>query len=201
VNASNRLAPADQRREPAVCRRCAEIGSTCCVLPPGNEEHGFPVSAMERRRIEETLGLDRGAFTLGPNSGAFRAGLYGLFPTRAAGSGRVVPGRTGPCASVLRHPGTVHILAFLRLPLAKAVAAVLLPPLPVLGRGSPCDPPGRRRLSGPARRARSGGDARAFRTVPQRRPSTCMAGCVWPGGSPPRKACPSSTPSRARSFT
>lgn len=80
VNASNRLAPADQRREPAVCRRCAEIGSTCCVLPPGNEEHGFPVSAMERRRIEETLGLDRGAFTLGPNSGAFRAGLYGLFP-------------------------------------------------------------------------------------------------------------------------
>ena len=60
--------------------RCARLGPTCCVVPPGNEEQWFPVSAMERHRIEETLGLDRGAFTLSANSGAFRARLYGLFP-------------------------------------------------------------------------------------------------------------------------
>lgn len=80
MNARKRPASTAQDREPDVCRRCAAIGSGCCMLPPGSEEHWFPVSAMERRRIEDYLDLDRGAFTLSPNSGAFRSGLYGLFP-------------------------------------------------------------------------------------------------------------------------
>lgn len=80
VNARNRPAPAAQGREPDVCHRCAAIGPICCTMPPGNEEHWFPVSAMERRHIEDYLGLDRGAFTLSPNSGAFRSRLHGLFP-------------------------------------------------------------------------------------------------------------------------
>lgn len=66
--------------EAGVCSRCAEQGPTCCVLTPGNEELCFPVSEIERRRIEEHIGLDRGAFTLEPNSGAFRDHLHRLFP-------------------------------------------------------------------------------------------------------------------------
>ncbi len=63
-----------------VCRRCAGQGSTCCCLTPGEEELCFPVSDTEKHRIVEHLGLDRGAFTQEPNSGAFRANLHRLFP-------------------------------------------------------------------------------------------------------------------------
>jgi Fe-S-cluster containining protein len=63
-----------------ICRRCAGVGPTCCAQPPGTEETCFPISEMERRRIEEHLGLDRGAFTLEPNSSAFRTRLSRFFP-------------------------------------------------------------------------------------------------------------------------
>jgi Fe-S-cluster containining protein len=66
--------------EAGVCSRCAEQGSTCCVLTPGNEDLCFPVSTIERHRIEEQIGLDRGAFTLEPNSVAFRDSMLRMFP-------------------------------------------------------------------------------------------------------------------------
>ena len=65
---------------PDVCACCAEAGPTCCELTAGQEELCFPISEMERRRIVDFLGLDRGVFALEPNSGAFRANLRRLFP-------------------------------------------------------------------------------------------------------------------------
>ena len=80
MNAMQRLAPARKPEAAGICRRCADQGPTCCVLVPGEEETCFPVSDIERHRIGEHVGLDRGAFSLESNSGAFRAGLYRLFP-------------------------------------------------------------------------------------------------------------------------
>ena len=69
--------------EAGVCSRCAEQGPTCCVLTPGNEDLCFPVSTIERLRIEEHIGLDRGAFTLEPNSVAFRDSMHRMRTNRA----------------------------------------------------------------------------------------------------------------------
>lgn len=71
-----RLGPAN----PDICGRCAAVGSTCCVLTPGQEETCFPVSEIERQRIVDHLGPSRGAFVVEANSGAFLANLYHLFP-------------------------------------------------------------------------------------------------------------------------
>jgi len=64
----------------AICRSCAAAGPTCCSVSPGQEEHCFPISEMERHRIVEHVGLTRGAFTPEANSGAFRANMRKLFP-------------------------------------------------------------------------------------------------------------------------
>jgi Fe-S-cluster containining protein len=81
VNARDWPLPAEAPRDPEVCRRCAGcFPTTCCVHTPGDEETCFPVSDMERRRIEEHIALDRGAMTLEPNSEAFRNALRRLFP-------------------------------------------------------------------------------------------------------------------------
>jgi Fe-S-cluster containining protein len=66
--------------EPDVCSRCAAAGPTCCELTPGQEEQCFPLSEMERRRIVDHLGLDRGVFVSEANSGAFLANMRHLFP-------------------------------------------------------------------------------------------------------------------------
>ena len=68
---------------PDICGQCAVVGSTCCVLTPGQEESCFPVSEMERQRIIDHLGPSRGAFVSEANSGAFLANLRHLFPREA----------------------------------------------------------------------------------------------------------------------
>jgi Fe-S-cluster containining protein len=80
VKVMDRLGDRPESREPDICSRCAAKGQTCCELTPGQEEQCFPLSEVERHRIVEYLGLDRGAFTPEPNSGAFRANLHRLFP-------------------------------------------------------------------------------------------------------------------------
>jgi len=64
----------------AVCARCAALGPTCCELTPGEEESCFPVSEMEKRRIDEHLGLELGGLTQERNSRAFVTNLVRLFP-------------------------------------------------------------------------------------------------------------------------
>lgn len=80
LNAMDWPLPARARHDPDVCRRCADAAASCCVQAPGNEERCFPVSDMERRRIEEHIALARGAVTLEPNSAAFRTHMHRLFP-------------------------------------------------------------------------------------------------------------------------
>lgn len=81
MNAMDWPVPAEAPRDPEVCRRCAGSVSSCCAHVPGDEERCFPISDMERRRIEDCISLRRGAFVLEPNTGAFRANLYRLFPS------------------------------------------------------------------------------------------------------------------------
>ncbi len=64
----------------AVCARCAALGPTCCELTPGQEELCFPVSLMEKRRIDEFLGLELGGLAHERNSRAFVNNLVRLFP-------------------------------------------------------------------------------------------------------------------------
>ncbi len=80
MNAEPGLENALQPPAVAICRSCAAAGPTCCTVSPGQEEHCFPVSEMERGRIVEQVGLTVGAFTPEANSGAFRVNMQKLFP-------------------------------------------------------------------------------------------------------------------------
>ncbi len=67
------------KNDPAVCKRCALAGPTCCILTPGQEEFCFPLAVAEKDRIQE-LAPDQGGFALEPNSKAFVDMLLRLFP-------------------------------------------------------------------------------------------------------------------------
>lgn len=66
--------------DPNVCAACAAKGPTCCQLQPGNEEHCFPLSAMERDRILDCSQDWKGAFAQESNSKNFVDNMRKLFP-------------------------------------------------------------------------------------------------------------------------
>ncbi len=80
------LKPKDGKRlarptqDPDVCARCAALGPTCCELTPGDEELCFPISDMEKHRIDEFLGHEMGGFAQEKNARAFVNNMARLFP-------------------------------------------------------------------------------------------------------------------------
>jgi len=62
-----------------VCARCAERSGTCCSLTPGDEEFCFPLSALERARMEAN-GAGPGHFVRQENTRGFVDNLCRLFP-------------------------------------------------------------------------------------------------------------------------
>jgi len=116
------------------CSRCAEQGPTCCVLTPGNEDLCFPVSTIERLRIEEHIGPTGEPSPWSPIPLPFGIRCTACFPM----TGRrwnACSLKWQPCALELRQGRALRVFAPVRLPLAKAGATVLLPPLPVVGHG------------------------------------------------------------------
>lgn len=65
--------------DPNLCARCAEVNPTCCRLKPGEEEHCFPLSEMERDRILDVAG-ETGAFVQMQNTSQFTDNIKALFP-------------------------------------------------------------------------------------------------------------------------
>lgn len=62
-----------------VCRRCSLQGPTCCRITAGEEEFCFPLSQIEKERIQEHV-PHTGGFVLSPNSKAFIDNVCRLFP-------------------------------------------------------------------------------------------------------------------------
>ncbi len=62
-----------------VCRRCSFLGPTCCRIATGQEEFCFPLSQIEKERIQEHVPFT-GGFVLSPNSKAFVDYVCRLFP-------------------------------------------------------------------------------------------------------------------------
>jgi len=62
-----------------VCRRCSHQGPTCCRIATGQEEHCFPVSQIEKERIQEHVPYT-GGFVVSTNSKAFVDNVCRLFP-------------------------------------------------------------------------------------------------------------------------
>lgn len=62
-----------------VCRRCSLQGPTCCRIASGQEEYCFPLSQIEKERIQEHVPYT-GGFVLSPNSKAFIDNVCHLFP-------------------------------------------------------------------------------------------------------------------------
>lgn len=62
-----------------VCRQCSLLGPTCCRIAPGQEEFCFPLSLIEKERIQEHV-PQTGGFVLSPNSKAFVDNVCRLFP-------------------------------------------------------------------------------------------------------------------------
>jgi len=62
-----------------VCARCAQHSGTCCTLKPGQEEHCFPLSPLERSRME-TAGATEEHFARQANTDAFVDNVCRLFP-------------------------------------------------------------------------------------------------------------------------
>ena len=62
-----------------VCMRCSHQGPTCCRIVSGQEEFCFPVSQVEKERIQEHVPYT-GGFVLSYNSKAFVDNVCRLFP-------------------------------------------------------------------------------------------------------------------------
>ncbi|NDV19307.1 zinc/iron-chelating domain-containing protein [Pseudodesulfovibrio sp. JC047] len=62
-----------------VCRRCSLQGATCCQITAGQEEFCFPLSPVEKERIQEHVPWT-GGFALSTNSTAFIEFACRLFP-------------------------------------------------------------------------------------------------------------------------
>ena len=62
-----------------VCARCAEHSGTCCSLARGSEEYCFPLSATERRAMEQA-GAGPEHFCGQENTPGFLDNLCRLFP-------------------------------------------------------------------------------------------------------------------------
>lgn len=73
------MAPRAENGNPDVCRRCSQQGPTCCRIAPGQEEFCFPLSQVEKERIQEHVPYT-GGFVLSPNSHAFIDNMCRLFP-------------------------------------------------------------------------------------------------------------------------
>jgi len=76
--------------DPSVCSRCALLGPTCCVLEPGNEENCFPLSQVEKERIQSCL-EGAGSFALQENTVAFIDSMHRLFPDERARVNELFP--------------------------------------------------------------------------------------------------------------
>ncbi len=77
-----------------ICTRCAQKGATCCELRLGQEELCFPLSKVERLKIEKQMGKGVKAFVVEPNTPNFLKTLKKLFPERQAVLQRIFP-KTG----------------------------------------------------------------------------------------------------------
>ena len=62
-----------------VCLRCSQQGPTCCRIASGQEEFCFPLSRMEKERIQDHVPYT-GGFALSENSPAFVEYVCRLFP-------------------------------------------------------------------------------------------------------------------------
>ncbi len=78
--------------DPHVCKRCADQGSTCCNLEPGEESECFPISEMERERILEVIGSDKGGFVQEANRSSFVENMKRLFPKEGKLIDQLFPG-------------------------------------------------------------------------------------------------------------
>jgi len=61
------------------CLRCSLQGPTCCRITSGQEEFCFPLSKIEKERIQEHV-PHTGGFVLSPNTQAFIDNVCRLFP-------------------------------------------------------------------------------------------------------------------------
>lgn len=73
-----------------VCARCAERSGTCCSLEPGQEEFCFPLSELERGRME-AAGAKAEHFARQANTEAFVDNLRRLFPGEDAAMTALFP--------------------------------------------------------------------------------------------------------------
>lgn len=73
------ISPTENADDPHVCARCAQVGTTCCYVEPGNEEYCFPLSKSEWERIVDFCN-EEGGFGESPNTKPFVDTLKRLFP-------------------------------------------------------------------------------------------------------------------------
>jgi len=62
-----------------VCMRCSLQGPTCCRIAAGQEDFCFPISQIEKERIQELVPYT-GGFVVAPNSQEFIDTACRLFP-------------------------------------------------------------------------------------------------------------------------
>ena len=79
-----------QNGDSDVCRRCSFLGPTCCRIASGSEEFCFPLSPVEKERIQEHVPYT-GGFVLSPNSKAFIDYVCRLFPGEEDAVGQLFP--------------------------------------------------------------------------------------------------------------
>jgi len=65
--------------DPSICKRCALENPTCCRLEPGQEEFCFPLSEMEKNRIQDYQ-PNEGGFAVQENTEGFLHHILRLFP-------------------------------------------------------------------------------------------------------------------------
>jgi len=95
----------------SVCARCALHGGTCCALLPGEEELCFPVSAVERARME-AAGARPEHFTRQANTRGFVENMARLFPGDEAALARLFPPQGGHDRLSILPGGACALLNF-----------------------------------------------------------------------------------------
>ncbi|WP_229594262.1 YkgJ family cysteine cluster protein [Pseudodesulfovibrio sediminis] len=79
-----------QTNDSDVCRRCSLLGPTCCRIATGQEEFCFPLSKVEKERIQDHVPYT-GGFVVSPNSKAFIDNVCRLFPGEEAIVAKLFP--------------------------------------------------------------------------------------------------------------
>lgn len=103
--------------DPHICSRCAQVHTTCCFVTPGNEEHCFPLSESEWKRIIEYCD-NTGGFAEQRNSPSFLDTMKRLFPHDSTALAREFPAHGTHRTLASRENGVCYFLteAGCRLP-------------------------------------------------------------------------------------